>query len=283
MLYLRIEPQKEGKGRTFTANLISYVTADSLWDQSAGDGTRPVWLCYAASEGEVRAFTANLRMGRKAEIGAKERNSWRRNRNPYLELLKSVGYEFTTQRFPEGSVITAFLPELFRLDPGMVDPKGAKFLVMPSREWLDSQRVAVPEMVQHCRSLGYVDTGLLPNGKKRPDYEEAQWPSADLVTTLAPMASLFVSYLDRRTRAPTIQDPRFHLQLLIGALKQGLATLSTEDSYRQQGFGRHQKFLFREHSTDLAGLAPGVAFSGTHEKIETLLADEVSVYFKAVS
>lgn len=283
MLYLRIEPQKEGKGRTFMANLIAYVTADTLWEQSAGDGSRPVWLSYAASEGEVRPFTANLRMGKKAEIGAKETVSWRRKKEPYLELLKSVGYEFTTQRFVEGTVMTAFLPELFRLDPGMVDPQGAKFIVLPPQEWLDNQNVDVDTIVSHCRSLGYIDTGLLPNGKKRPDYEDPTWPSEALVRQLAPMAPLFVSYLDRRTRAPLIQDARFHTQLLIAALKNGVASLSVEDSYRSaRGFGRHAKFCFMEKHTKSAGLAPGVAFSATHDKIEALLAEEVSVYFKHV-
>lgn len=285
MRYLRIEPQANRKGRTFTANLLGYVTADQLWEagRTSTDVLRPVWLCYAASEGEVRSFTANMRLGRKAIISAtSEPNAYRgRSRDGRaVELLRSGDYEYSMQRHPEGVIVTAYMPEVFLLDPGMVDPAGINFVILPSEEWRVQQDIDVAGAVRHLQKIGYLSTK-----KETTYYDQPLYPTPELAAQLVPLAPLFAAYLDRRTRAPLIKDLRFHMQLLVSVLRTPIASLSTEDSYSHRGreFGQHSRVGFYEEGTQTLGLLPGMAVAANHLQIEQILADEVSVYLKAVS
>ncbi len=276
MQTLTIAPQQEGKGRSFTATLLSYVTADRLWSGggTSTDTNRPVWIMYAASEGEASPFTANLRLGRKALMG--EKSSYSRKKSPCVELLKSAGYAFSTQRFSEGSVVTAYLPELFNLDPGMVDPKGASFIVLPSKEWQDTQNLDIRACVQHAVAIGA--TKEVSKDTTRPTS-----PTAEQVAGLVPLAALFGIYLDRRTRAPLVPDLRFHVQLLIACLREGKASLSMTDTYsRDRIFGQNSATMLSEHNTCNVGLTPGVAFHSYHTDIEQTLAEQVTLYYREV-
>jgi hypothetical protein len=268
---LVIQPQKEGKGRSFIAALLGYATADSLWagGVAATDAIRPVWMAIAASEGEIGPFVANLRCGRKAEIA----NPHQR-RPDVIELLRSAGYAWSSQRFPEGSLVTAYLPELFRLDPGMVDPSGARFVVLAPSAWCAEQRANVDAAVRHVRAMGMI---AAPDRKE--SYSEPAPPTAEEVAELAPLASLFAAYLDRRTRAPLIPDHRFHTQLLVACLMGGLASLSAVDRGYAR-FGQHTKLGFRSVDLETVGMAPGVAFQATHERIEELLAEQVAKFYR---
>lgn len=283
---LCIEPVKEGKGRTFRASLIGYAVADAIWEFGTGGGdksVRPIWISFACSEGESRPFTANLRLGRKAMIY--NLSGFNNKHTNYVELLKSADYEYTTQRFAEGIVTTAFLPDLFRMDPGMVDPKGIRFVVLPSQEWAASQLVDTKAILTHLHGLGYIDRGLDDRGKKRDQYGKAVWATKAQAVELSKIASLFVAYLDRRSRVPLIQDVRFHVQLLIACLKQGLATMPCESQrsyYRDEDFGVHSKFRFSSVGLDKAGLVQGLAFSANHTELETLLAEEVARFLSAI-
>ena len=260
MRTLQILPQKEGKGRVFSALCLATVEAKALWAGGYGDDMRPVWSMFAGSDTELRAFVANLQMGKKAVFLRDSRYSYRKSDK--LELLKSAGYVYTWQREAEGSVVTVFLPDLFRLDPGMVDPKGASFIVLPSVEWSKVQKLEDREILQHALKLNY----SLPATK---------------VQSLIPMAFLFAAYLDRRTRAPLLSDGRFYVQLFLSCLSAGLATFTTDQhsSYRDPKFGVHSRIGFTETDTLDVGLLPGVAFDATHEEIEKLLADEVAQFF----
>ncbi len=247
MQTLTIAPQQEGKGRSFTATLLSYVTADRLWSGggTSTDTNRPVWIMYAASEGEASPFTANLRLGRKALMG--EKSSYSRKKSPCVELLKSAGYAFSTQRFSEGSVVTAYLPELFNLDPGMVDPKGASFIVLPSKEWQDTQNLDIRACVQHAVAIGA--TKEVSKDTTRPTS-----PTAEQVAGLVPLAALF-----------------------------GKASLSMTDTYsRDRIFGQNSATMLSEHNTCNVGLTPGVAFHSYHTDIEQTLAEQVTLYYREV-
>jgi hypothetical protein len=257
-----------GKGRSFRALLLACVEADSLWEGGAADTEvmRPVWAMFAGSDQELRPFAANLKAGRKA-IFPKRDAGYTRSKEDKLELLKSAGYEQTWQREPEGSVVTTFLPDLFSLDPGMIDTKGIAFIVLPTVDWKGAQKIEVGPIVQHARSFKHAVT----------DDQLADW---------VPLAFLFAAYLDRRTRCPIPPDGRFHLQLLLAALRDGLASWSTpRDSYRgyhdERPFGEHAAFRFTEVGTAAVGLMPGLAFKSKHDALEKLLADEVALFFKA--
>jgi len=264
MRNVQIEPRTEGKGRTFEALLLASVAANPFWPGGAtgSDNFRPVWAMFAGSDQELRAFMANLTLGRKATFSGTGYTGYR-HRQSVLELLKSAGYQTIWQREAEGAIATVFLPELFQMDPGMVDPEGASFILLPSREWVQAQNLDPNPLVQHARRCGF----LLP-----PE-ELAKW---------APLAFLFSAYLDRRTRCPLVTDGRFYMQLMLECLKQGLASFSTKDPYyyHDRGFGENQALQYREQDVEEVGLLPGLAFRAKHPDLEKLMAEQVSVFFK---
>lgn len=257
MQELVIETSNSKKSRAFRAVLLAHVEADALWAGGATgtDTTRPVWMMLAGTDSELRAFTANLQGGRKAELRSK--NSYSSRVEGRFELLKSAGYQFVWQRASAGSIVTAYLPDIFRLDPGMVDPTGAGFCLLPARDWI---RPPAEGVLKHL-----VDLGVNP-----------EQPELPMVLGLAP---LFIAYLDRRTRCPLIPDPRFYAQVLYAALGRGLASKSgAQHYYRDNSWGCHNRLGYKETRTVDVGLAEGLAFQADHESLETFLAEQVKVY-----
>lgn len=239
MKEITIQPQQEGKGRSFSAMLVATVEAGAI--ARGNDPVRPVLMAVASTENELRPFVANLRTGKKAEES--------RRRGQKYEILKSAGYQCAWQRTPKGSLATLFAPDLFCLDPGMVDPAGVRFVMLAARSWLRPVDAPLPTFVPAERH--------------------------DDVLALAP---LFMAYLDRRTRCPLIPDPRFYVNVFAGALDQGLATFAATLSYRSQ-WGESTGYA-EEGTADL-GYAPGVYFRASHEALETFLADQVRAFFAA--
>jgi hypothetical protein len=177
---LTIEPSttSRGKGRTFRARLLGYLTADGLWELgTGGSGVRPIWLAYFASVGASKPFTANLRAGRKARI--EDRSS--------LQIPKSSPHRWTSQTVPGGVATVAYLPELLHLEPPVPFTETARFVLAPPALWVDEQAEALEaEFGEEARA--------------------------------AARAALFAAYLDRRTPLPLLRDLRFHLELYQAAL-----------------------------------------------------------------
>jgi hypothetical protein len=272
---LQTEAESEGKGRTFRAALLAYVRADCLWDGAATESgvVRPAWFACAASDAEIRPFMANLRCGRKAVVPESSNTKKYQLR---FELMRRAGYEYATQRTNAGTCVTAFLPELFRLDPGLVDPKGARFVVLPSRAWVETETARLGReagaAVRHVERV-----------RRRVDTSGRPAPDRAVLEALAPVAPLFCAYLDRRVRAPLVPDPRFQLQVVVAMLDAGLASFGHEPhSFRERGWGQHDGFWFLEVDTAAAGLAPGIACRASHEEIEALLAEQVRRYFEVI-
>lgn len=258
MLELVIPPVQSGKGRSFQATLLAHVNADALWagGGTATEVTRPVWMMLGGSDNELRPFVANLQTGRKADHpgGSKYQGTSR------FEVLKSAGYHYAWQRTPVGTAVTIFLPDLFRLDPGMVDPKGIQFCLLPSRDWVTPPD---PQAEAFLAKL------------KVPTED----PAVLHALTLAP---LFIAYLDRRTRCPLIPDPRFYALVLVQALTKGLASWSVNDHFGSRNWGEHRELSYREHSTTNVGYARGLVFKSTHEEFEAFLAEQVKLFFAQV-
>ena len=168
------------KTREFRATGLGWVAADRFWDLgSSTKSTRPVWVAYAASEQESRAFTANFRGG---QVVRRNRGRFRDDR---LEIPKKALHRWTTQRVLDSVVTVAYLPELFHLDPGL-PPDHIRFLFMPPTWWLDEQE-----------------------GELRGEFGDEARDVA--------RAAYFVAYLDRRSPLPIVHDLRFHLQLFRAA------------------------------------------------------------------
>lgn len=256
----------DGKGRTFSAACLATVEASGIWAVDRTDDTRPLWAMFAGSDAELRAFAANLQMGKKAMFGSGSNRSKRGDR---LELLRSAGYAFAWQRDAERdvSIVTAYVPDFFRVDPGMVDPSGAHFVCLPTQAWMDAQTFDRRELVAIVQHAEKINSGR----------------SVEELIALVPMAFLFAVYLDRRTRAPLLADGRFYLQLLLAALADGLASWPTNGTYHythsENDWGINKALGFCCIDTATVGLARGLAFSASHEAVEAFLAREVATFF----
>jgi hypothetical protein len=255
-----IAPAQEGKGRAFEALCLARVSANALWEGGqTGDNIRPVWAMFGATENELRPFAANLILGRKALFPKSHK------KDEKIEFLKSVRYQQAWQREAEGSLVTLFMPDLFRHDPGMVDPKGISFVLLVPKSWADKEDLDLRPMMEYVLGLGF---------------------PKDRIEETAKLAYLFATYLDRRTRCPIPTDGRFYLQLLYACLQEGLATYATSEgyssSYRSHEFGNHSRFGFYETNTDQVGLLPGIAVHSSHENFERLLAEQVTLFFSNI-
>lgn len=276
-----IEPKTE-KGRAFRAFRLAAVTADGLWDVGSIDKhKRPVYATFATSEGEARPFLANLLTGRPA---VPLTNSSRGAAG--YEFLRSAGYRYFQDKGPAGTIVTVYLPDLFALDPGMVDPDGVKFVVLPPSAYLAGEAHSMPvgDMVTHARRLPWVRELNQRPGKD--DWRRDRWQEplpVEYLRHLAPLSYLFALYLSNRSRAPIPPDGRFYFQLMLACLREGVATLPTEDRsyhYESNKFGEKTAFKFTAAGLDVGGLGPAIAFSAKHNDVEGILAAECSTYFE---
>lgn len=249
------------KTHGFRAQLLAYAEADGLWDAgSAGTKvTRPVWMVLGCSEHEAGPFVANLQMGRAADMVPEQ--SWSSKVPERFEIQRSARFVYRREALPAGVVVKVYHPDLFRRDPGMVDPKEARFLLLPDRAWCEAQPLDVVGAVGHVRRAGY------------------DWPVAAL-RELLPIAPLFLAFLNRRTRVPLIPDAAFALQVLVGALANGMASRAeVENRYTAEEVPwTRGAFGYREHRVEWVNALPGVAFKATQADLEPFLADMIDRY-----
>ena len=266
------------KGRSFTATLYAHVQGDGLWSggEGAKDNVRPVLAVLGASEAQAGPFAANLRSGYKATTWTPGANNRYANRDAMVfEWLRSAGYAWPQQRHPEGVILQPFLSELYRIDPGMVDPAGVTFALLPARAWTEAHRGDLGAMIQHLpKAIPSVASPLT-----LPEVEQ-----------LANLASLFLVYLDRRTHCPLVPDPRFALQVLVAGLAEGLISRSANKSqcddlnrgYRSTPAWGRGLWGYAECGVEIAGFHPGLAMHAKHGVLEPFLAQQVARYFAAV-
>jgi hypothetical protein len=259
-----------GKGRSFSALCLATVDADFVSPLGNADTSRPVFAMFAGSDTELRPFMTNLRLGRRCEIGG---GSGYRSQGQ-LELLKSGDYQIAYQREAEGSVASAYLPDLFMVDPGMVDPAGIRFVLLPDKAWLEQEPDDVAEANERKERL-------VEMAKHARRFADQSWPDQQALVELAPLAYLFVAYLDRRSRCPIVSDPRFYMQILCACLDRGLATFPAKGYggyVRDLGWGHH-KSEFVAQGVESVGLSKPIAFLSSHEDFESLLAAETTQFF----
>jgi hypothetical protein len=255
-LTIDVKPTRQGqKTRRFRADLLSIVVAPRLWNLGAttnngnsnGNGTgtatntlRPIFLAYAATEAESRAFTANLRTGRPA---AEEGPFTPRLR---LEIPRSAAtaFRFETHSRAGAALTVAYLPSAVSYQPAsaaVAAPAEAsliRFLFMPPTWWVDREAAAPP---------------LADLGRDARDAALAAW---------------FVAYLDRRTPLPIANDPRFHLELYRAALATGWC--------HQPERSRHHFEHLYAAGTAALGLEPPVLVSTTHAEFSAFLAEQTA-------
>lgn len=254
---------KKRKGRSFRGVVLAYATATGLWSSgSTGDVVRPVFTVLGAADEEARPLLENLRAGERATLKGEEVYSSRSQ----LELLRSANYAFHLQRTGEGTLITAYLPELFEFQPGLLDPDGVRFVVVPARQDVDAIPVSVEEtrvVVRHLEVL-----------------EE----TAEASRELCAMAALWAAYFDQRSELPIPPELSFRVQLYLAALQEGIA--STTLPLRGSGdgdvhAGQHAALGFRLYVSRGFPLVPGVATKATHEELGVFFAEQIERYEQA--
>jgi hypothetical protein len=172
--------RNQPKSRVFSVRMLGYLAANALWDApTSGNHIRPAWIAYLATDQAMRPFTANFRGGRPATGDSSKT----------FAMPKKSAHRWVTQRVPGASVTLAYLPELFHLEPAMVEDH-CRFIFAPPRWWVEAQAATL-------------------TAEFGDDAHDAA------------RAALFTAFLDRRTPMPIVNDLRFHLQLYRAALEAG--------------------------------------------------------------
>lgn len=184
----RTDSGEERKSRAFSVRLIGWYEADPIWDlgRSADRVTRPLWISWCGTEQEVKAFSANVRTGRKIQrwTGSRQQEQ--------IDVPKSARFKYVQSLGPGGtSVMTVYHPGLLHLDP-VETGEEITFLSLVPTWWVDEQAPAA------CDSLGCSEE----SGRE------------------AVIAALVIAYLDRRSPLPIIDDLGFHVRLFRAALEQ---------------------------------------------------------------
>lgn len=246
-----------GKGRSCATELLSLVCADACWDGGGSDNLRPVFLQFAGSESETRAVWANLLIGKRALIESGNYNH--SSIEAEVELLKTAGFQFTYQRMQVGNshelIYTVFLPQLFVLDPGMVDPKRIAFCVLSPQ---DTPGIGAEELRQHLERL-------FP----RSDF-------GDLVDVAATNALHFATMLQRRSRGPILRNPLFYGQLLTAMLSQRLASCESGANYIRKYNTRSIVYGVTE-----CGFKEPVFIHCSHETFEQVLSEQTKLFVES--
>jgi hypothetical protein len=216
------------KTRTFSVRLMGYLQANFLWDRGVGDEVRPTWIAYLGTESESQAFTSNFRGGHKAETTRKT-----------FKLPKTAPHRWTTQKVPGGLITTAYLPELFHLEPAFPAPERVRFVLAPPRWWIDRQ-------VKRLES----DHGAQARELAR--------------------AALFAAYLDRRTPLPVLGELAFHLQLFRAARE--------ADWVYEPEEGSLASAPFQAVGAQTCGLDEPLAVSAPQKTISEFLIDQTSSF-----
>jgi hypothetical protein len=294
MRLLVIEPQEEEpkkskkrgskviKTRSFSAIPLCYLASPDYYGStnSKNENIRPMFLMYGGSEAQVRAFTANLRTGRVAEI--REKNGHYTNVEGKIEILKRAGYRWITQKVAGvngangevTTIMTAYLPEFFSLEPALIDPDICKFMCLTPQWWIERELEVLRRDKKLIRELS--------------DYIQiADWPtkynmSADELIGLVPQACYYFAYLSARTKVALPGAITFQLQVYLAALKTGVGRLfqaGNEDvsSSWQWAYtlkGRNHK----AHGLEKVGLPQAVITCSSQEALNQFLDQECAAY-----
>lgn len=269
---------EQGKGAVFRLTLVAHVVADALWDCGNTDSAcRPALAVLACSHGDAQPVLANLRLGRRAAEATGRGSKYSTDHPERFEFPKSAGFTFTTQRHPEGVLVTAHQASVFRLDPGMVDPSGVRFAVLPPRAWAGRQVVdAAPVIAAVSKLYRRRAAGDYADKPKRVEWLTSLSPAdqRELVVT----ACLFAAYLDRRTHAPVPQDPRFWLAVLLECLGESALAYSSAEYLKPamvDSWGHERRVNDKKlglYGLADAGYLPGVVVSATHEQVREVVA-----------
>lgn len=285
---LMIDP-KGDKGRSFRAELVSYATADTLWNGTDTNAERPIWAVFAGPTEELRAFVENLRLGNPAST-SRERGAKR------FEFIRSAPYRWWVRALPaDGSCATVVHPSILGWQQPVEDNLRLRFAVLPALSWLAAQRfdedrarVLLDRLLAHATREGVaVQTD-------RWDYDSRQYTyktKIDLevrhdkrligesLHDLLGYGALLLHYLDHRLPLPLPRDPVFGTWLLLLGHYEGRC-LTTIHSRRRTQDRYGEKYVV--DNPDKSGCAEGFIFHAGYSEVSHLsewLGREVQRWF----
>ncbi len=261
------------KGRSFQGACLGMLVATQIapWEEKS-KVIRPIWSVWGTTEGETGPFIANLRLGKVAQAD--------RDKHCIEFMKSSIGLTCIQQVVPGvGTLTTLFFSEFFRQDPGFVDPTHIQFCLLPPKSWLDSQPKDNAQQMIDWAVLTKAQERHVPPGYYLTPQERRQLVADEDLEELIPYAGLFAVYLDMRTRAPMIQDPRFYFQLLISCVSNGFAIRpALPGPYFQD------KHLVDAQCASMGlddlGVGRGLVMHCTHEQFEELLIRETDKFLQ---
>lgn len=239
---LTIETEKGKKGRSFTVDLLAFVETDILWASTSVKHHRPVWLSVGGPDATVRAFTANLLLGRPAMKGH-SKSTWDR-----YEMLKTAPFAFHYAPVPGGGMLAhIYHRELFDPAPNLVDPGCISFCCLPPTAWCERQ-VFSPAVLASMSAYTFSNARM----------------------TLCE-GTLLLRYLERRTRCPFPPHPVFGCRLLEASRRAGIL-------HRSSGLSYERQFLYAQ-GLSRVGLHTGFSFHAEHASFEAVLQEVVRDWF----
>ncbi len=285
---LQIDTSDGEKGRTFTATMNSFITANELWfgGDANSDNIRPVFLTLISSEQQLRFFVTNLRIGHKATVVTSNNGYSRNKASRKLELLKTGGYKYIFQKNVDGqntSIATIYLPALLETDiTSEQDYTRCNFLCVTTKDWYVAQKQKVtPDDVKRAiitvrRTISH------PSIANLSDKE---------LENIIPIAMRFIFYLDRKIPFPLVSDSGYYLALFLYLLLNKVCSLpnteQTSKYYIAQSdtdpwcWARFSQFAsFQEHGLSDLGFMPSIACSAPIDLIRKLLGDFTSAFYE---
>lgn len=288
MLTLTVEEKvyqkghREPKTRSFSVSGIGYILADSLWDGgSTGSDMRPVLLSIVGKETTLRPFVANLRKGRAAIVDGQERRGWSASERK-LKILKKAGHISFKQKIGDLTAVTFYVPELFKAEPGMVDPLSCDVISAPPLWWVNDQArkigsdgAMLDTLRTHLDKLGLFDASR----ESRVKVPQGTTIDVDDIPQLAALSAHYMAMVDKRVKHPLVDDLTFAVQLYLAALAQGVASTMVKDRYDARAWNKHQwaAGFWVEGSEDM-GLAMAVATHASQETMAQFLMEQVKLW-----
>ncbi len=264
-------PTASRKGRSFGAEKVCHITANAMWEGGRADTQtiRPVLLRLLGTESGLRAFTANVRMGRPMEVPSGK--SYGHDAPTRYECLRSAKYTYTTQRTPDGAICTIYQSALLALDPGLMDPELISFVCLTPDWWTVAQFATIRQDAALCQAL--VRAGQLID----PDTK------ADTLLGLAPHAMRVAAYLEKRTRRPMPAGIPFALALLLAAHQAGLLEHAVAQSYSRYAVKNSKRRTgLQEDGCAAAGIGQLCACRVSHQELDAFLAQLVHRYLTTI-
>ena len=209
-----------------------------------------------------------------------------------VELLKSTGYRFLWQRLtggPDGpqALVTAYLPDLFILNPGLIDPAGVAFLALTPTWWAEREAAILRADAATCTTITQHLHALERKAGQSDGWRVGRrsgcWRSCR-------RRSIVSASWSGAPRARWSARLPLALQLFLAGLEQGLLTLPqpAEPGHTYPRPAPEDKWSWARHpgttpvtayGIGAVGLEPVVACRTTHDALDAFLAAEVERYF----